>query len=193
MHSCASFSNGTAKCWGYNGYGQIGDGTQISRYSPTTVASLANVAELFPNSKSHNTCARITDGTVRCWGFGGNGQMGNGSSASTNTGVQTPAGVSGVVAGFGSYDRYYAVLSDGSIKAWGKSFDSPNESLWPGITASLSTPLTLGSTSGVLQIVSAGMASCLRTSTEVKCWAQGTSGQLGDGTFVSRGSWANVT
>lgn len=193
MHTCASLSDGTVKCWGYNQYGQVGDGTTITRYSPVPVPSLTGVAELFPSTKSHNNCARITDGTVRCWGLGNNGQMGNGASNMTNTGVQTPTGVSGVVSGFGSYDRYYAILSDGSVKAWGNSWSSPNEALWPGIVAPRSTPAVLGSTAGVLQVVSGGMASCLRTATEVKCWSQGTSGQLGDGTFVSRGNWANVT
>ena len=39
-HTCAILNDGTVSCWGYNNHGQLGDGTQISRYTPTPTLSL---------------------------------------------------------------------------------------------------------------------------------------------------------
>ncbi|CAM3796106.1 hypothetical protein [Deinococcus frigens] len=38
-HSCALTSSGQAYCWGYNGFGQLGDNTTTFRLTPTQVVS----------------------------------------------------------------------------------------------------------------------------------------------------------
>jgi alpha-tubulin suppressor-like RCC1 family protein len=76
-HSCAVKTTGTLWCWGGNTSGQLGDGTRISRDTPTQVGSATNWSDVAPGS--NHTCAVRTDGTLWCWGTNHNGQLGDGT------------------------------------------------------------------------------------------------------------------
>lgn len=76
-HTCAVTTDDAAVCWGFNLYGQLGDGTQQDSYAPVAVADLHDVAELA--SGDVHTCALLQDSTVRCWGNNLLGELGNGS------------------------------------------------------------------------------------------------------------------
>ncbi|MEM4680730.1 MAG: DUF2341 domain-containing protein, partial [Nanopusillaceae archaeon] len=65
-HTCALLSDGTAKCWGRNSNGQLGDGTNNVRYTPVNVSNLTNAVAIAAGG-SH-TCALLSDGTAKCWG-----------------------------------------------------------------------------------------------------------------------------
>ncbi|MCB0912512.1 MAG: hypothetical protein KDB60_12935 [Propionibacteriaceae bacterium] len=97
-HSCA-VADGLAFCWGLNTNGRLGDGTTTSRATPVAVvgpvASTGNVTAV--SAGSTHSCA-IADGAAYCWGNNGNGQLGNGGTATT---VSTPVAVStsGVLSG----------------------------------------------------------------------------------------------
>src|SRR5262249_38823670 len=84
--SCALLDNGTVRCWGANGNGQLGYGntTQIGDdETPGSVGplNLGLDASGMDMGESHS-CARLVNGTVRCWGLGTSGQLGYGSTAS---------------------------------------------------------------------------------------------------------------
>jgi alpha-tubulin suppressor-like RCC1 family protein len=64
--------DGTVLCWGSNEYGQLGDGTLESRDIPTPVEGLTSAAQLAV--LDYQTCARLVDGTVACWGLGWSSQ-----------------------------------------------------------------------------------------------------------------------
>lgn len=67
--TCALRDDGTVACWGENGFGQVGDGTTTDRARPTMVAGLGGgVVELAVGG--YQSCARKSDGTVWCWGWG---------------------------------------------------------------------------------------------------------------------------
>lgn len=78
-HACAVTGGGAALCWGLNGAGQVGDGTSANKLTPVPVTGLgANVAGV--SAGENHTCAILTDGSLRCWGGNGSGQLGTGST-----------------------------------------------------------------------------------------------------------------
>ena len=67
FHSCALTTAGGVKCWGYNEFGQLGNGTYEDKKTPFDVSSLASViAEL--SAGWEYTCGRTTDGGVNMLG-----------------------------------------------------------------------------------------------------------------------------
>jgi alpha-tubulin suppressor-like RCC1 family protein len=87
---CALLNDGTARCWGNNYYGQLGDGTRTDRHTPEAVSGLAGAVAIAAGD--YHTCALLNDGTVRCWGPNSSGQLGDG----TTTDRLTPVAVSGL-------------------------------------------------------------------------------------------------
>lgn len=92
-YSCAALANGAAKCWGNNEFGQLGDGTMANRLTPVDVSGLsAGVASVAAGDTSSHTCAVMLNETVKCWGWNGGGQVGDG----TDTHRLTPVDVVGL-------------------------------------------------------------------------------------------------
>ena len=69
QHTCALLDDGSVTCWGYNGWGVIGDGTNTDRHTPTQTASLgAGRTAVAISARKEHTCALLDDGTVACRG-----------------------------------------------------------------------------------------------------------------------------
>src|SRR5262245_1882632 len=72
-HTCQVVDDGTVRCWGDNGRGQLGDGTMTGRPTPVTVVGFAGAVAVSVGSDF--SCALLADGTVRCWGGNTHGQL----------------------------------------------------------------------------------------------------------------------
>jgi hypothetical protein len=86
-HTCAILDDGTVKCWGYNYFGQLGIGSNnTNTNTPSGPIDFGDGRTAMQISAGAiHTCAVMDDGTVKCWGYNGYGQLGIGSNTDTNT------------------------------------------------------------------------------------------------------------
>lgn len=81
--SIALKADGTVWTWGWNGFGQLGDGTASDRSSPVQVIGLDTV--IYIAARDYHTMVIKSDGFVWAWGSGGKGELGNTTTADRNT------------------------------------------------------------------------------------------------------------
>jgi uncharacterized protein (TIGR02145 family) len=94
-HSCAVLSDGTAKCWGRNVSGRLGNGTTTNSAVPVSVSHLVDATLIAVggavNTNGHS-CAISSEGVIKCWGDSAYGQLGD----STLTSKSIPVRVTGI-------------------------------------------------------------------------------------------------
>jgi alpha-tubulin suppressor-like RCC1 family protein len=186
-HACGLTAGGAAWCWGFNFFGNLGDGTLDNSATPVSVRLPAGVTGFRAISPGGAyTCGVSTDGDVYCWGFNSVGQLGDGTEDSRETPakVSTPAGVLFDTV-HAAYDHACAVSRGGELYCWGN-----NESgqLGDGTTTSRQAPVKVSASGGMTFAAVSGEVdrTCALTKTggELYCWGQNPSGQLGNGTQV---------
>jgi alpha-tubulin suppressor-like RCC1 family protein len=168
--TCALLADRSVRCWGNNDHGQLGNGSTIGSSFPVEVAGLRDVAVLTHLSGSH-VCALLADKSARCWGAGGRGQLGDGSTANSSTpvAVQGMTNVAALSAGGGTT---YALLDDGSVWSWG---DNQRGELGDGSTVGHSaTPVRVAGLANVVRLSAGASHACARLSDgSVTCWGAG--------------------
>ena len=184
-------SNGAVYAWGYGSDGELGNGTTTGTTTPVVVSlpvgftATAIAAEADLSTPSASTGYALgSNGTVYAWGYGSDGELGNGTDTATQTtpvAVSLPAGVTATaIAGGG--DDGYAIGSDGNVYAWG--YGEVGE-LGNGTTTGTTTPVAVSLPAGVTATaVAAGALAtyAIGSNGTVYAWGYGSDGELGNGT-----------
>ena len=74
-----------AMCWGFNGYGRLGDGTTTFTNTPVTVSLPSGTASIAIEVGRFHSCAITDSGSTMCCGWNGNGQLADGTTATSIT------------------------------------------------------------------------------------------------------------
>ncbi|MGE4486007.1 MAG: S8 family serine peptidase, partial [Oscillospiraceae bacterium] len=180
-HTLVLKEDGTVWAWGYNYYGQCGNGITSYSESLTQVIGLTNVE--YVAAGSFHSLAVKSDGTVWAWGYNNYSQLGDGTTAIRTTPVQV-SGLTDVVGVSAGYYHSVAVKTDGTVWAWGEnSFGQ----LGDGTTTNRTTPVQVNGLADV-ENVSAGYyySVAVKTDGTVLAWGSNAYGRLGDGTTTNR-------
>jgi len=119
--TCALLDDGTVRCWGNNSFYSLGDGTtNNTRSSPVEVLGLSGVAEIVATGSFHS-CARLTNGGVRCWGYNEYGQVGDGTEEFVRPSPTPVVGISTAIGLAVGGEMACVVLAKGTVQCWGAS------------------------------------------------------------------------
>lgn len=180
-HVCILDKAGAVRCWGENGYGQLGLGDgQGPQDAPVVVPALTKVAQIA--AAGFVTCARLAVGVPFCWGFNQYGHLGDG----TKVDKASPVAVKGLsdVALLAVGDQHScAGRSDGSTWCWG--FNNSGQ-VGPGTQSYQAfEPLVVPGKGWVSGLGLGELHTCRLVDTgAVDCWGSNTSGELGRGTMA---------
>ncbi len=181
VDSLAVTSAGAVYAWGNNQYGQLGDGSSVTRRTPVRVLLPKGVKAVAVGASYNYSLALTSSGQVLTWGYNGSGQLGNGflTSSEVPTLVHLPHGVVIRQVANGGYDGL-ALSAQGQLYAWG---DNQWGQLGDGTRNSRLSPVLVKLPKGVKITAIAGGSqhSLALTSTgRVLAWGLGSFGQLGD-------------
>lgn len=176
--TCGIRTTGRLWCWGYNGQGQLGDGTTTSRSVPAPVGTRSGWSSVAPGL-SH-TCALREDGTAWCWGFNATGQLGDGSTTERLVPVQVGRASNWTAIGTGS-SHTCGLRGDGTAWCWGSNNFGKLGNGHHGRTFS-ATPVRVHTTRLWSTLDVGNQHTCgIGTDHSAWCWGSNVSGQLGIG------------
>jgi alpha-tubulin suppressor-like RCC1 family protein len=193
---CALTAGGTVRCWGRNNFGQLGNGLTSDSHTSVLVSGLTNVVQIATGSLAYTVCARLSDGTLRCWGLGTSGQLGRGSSTNSSVPV-TVSGISTAVSISVENATSCAVLQGGALRCWGSNSQGQIGGV---VGVGRTTPGDISGVANVSQVAVGDKTIFIRTS-DNRIFALGDNdeGQLGNPTLslnsvvpVSISRWALV-
>jgi alpha-tubulin suppressor-like RCC1 family protein len=169
---------GGVEGWGFNASGELGDGALGTATSPVTVEGLRGVTAIAAGG--HHSLALLSNGTVMAWGQNDLGQLGDGSISELSTTPVLVKGLSDVIAVSAGDGHSLALLSDGTVMAWG---ENSYGQLGDGVRSPFSdVPVTVPGLSGVVAVTAGDMDSfAVLASGGLMAWGDNDYGELGVG------------
>ena len=202
---CAILDDNSLKCWGYNGRGELGDGSTTNRSSPVAVnlGDGRTAKEVIMNG--YRNCAILDNDSLKCWGDNSVwGPLGDGSTTGRSSPVSVDLGdgrtAKEVVL---QTDYTCAILDDKSLKCWGRHdygqlgigggnndvcFYRDNDDC-----KKIPTSVDLGNERTVKKVDFSSFHACVILDNDsLKCWGHNLYGQLGDGSTTNRNSPVSI-
>jgi alpha-tubulin suppressor-like RCC1 family protein len=201
-HTCGVTTGGDVYCWGWNGLGQLGDGTTADSYEPVQVAGTGYVGVA---AGFFHSCAYRADGSAFCWGMDEDGQLGSNMTAPNTCTLGTntyrcslnPFAVLGGLSfsdmSAGAYNTCGVVTGDDAY-CWGWNGGGslgdgtttdraqPRKTIGPAYTE-ISVTYNSRTISG--QNVGQANGCAISEAGFVYCWGSNGAGQLGNGSTAS--------
>jgi alpha-tubulin suppressor-like RCC1 family protein len=178
FHTCGVTTDDRLYCWGSNQFGRLGDGTTEDRLVPTRVKGQRSYA--IASVGYFHTCALAqADHRAFCWGFNGNGQLGDGSKTERHSPVAVAGGRTFKQLDAGTVHTC-AVTPVNQAFCWGSDFRGE---LGDGGTTpqDRTAPSLVAGKHAFIQISAGAQNTCaLTTAKQAFCWGHGPTG---DGTL----------
>ena len=143
-------SDGTVWAWGYNGYGQLGNGTNSNSNAPVQVNNINGIIAI--SAGGDHSLALKSDSTVWTWGRNSEGQLGDGTNSNSNVPVQV-SNINGIIAISAGDHHSLALKSDSTVWTWGRNWEVQ---LGDGTNIKSNTPLKVNDLGEVNTIAGGG-------------------------------------
>lgn len=179
-HSCGILETGGSVCWGFNAAGQLGVGSYLTKFEPTTVSGEHIFTSLSLSTVFHS-CGLKAAGSAWCWGDNDFGRLGDGTTTRRNE----PTAVSGnlVFASISAGGAHNCGLTgDGTAYCWGLN---SRGQLGDGTDQNRLVPTAVATALKFEQIVAGLAHTCALTLDDLAyCWGDNVGGALGDETTI---------
>ncbi|WAS95869.1 DUF4215 domain-containing protein [Nannocystis punicea] len=204
MHTCAVLVGGAVKCWGRGEYGRLGSGSTANKGDqPGEMGDALLPVDLGAGQTAVDvdtgntlTCALLTGGRVKCWGYGRDLGIGTTQNVGDGPGEMGDAlpfvdlGAGAVAQALTVGGRHScALLAGGKIKCWGDNYtgqlglgDTQTRGDGPGEMGDALPFVDLGVGATAVAVEAGWESVCaVLADGRLKCWGQGSFGALGLG------------
>jgi len=193
-HSLAIKTDGSLWAWGWNSYGQLGDGTggdeagEHNKNVPTRIGDATDWKTV--SAGGEHSLAIKTDGSLWAWGKNWYGSLGDGIDEDNNVPVRIGDAVDWkVVSAGGTWvagGHFLGIKSDGSLWAWGANEEGQ---LGDGTRKHKGDPVCIGDATD-WKTISAGESRSVGIRSDGSLWVWGDNyrSRLGDGMAMSKGT-----
>lgn len=190
-HVCARDGVG-AFCWGFGASGQIGNGrADVDNATPAEARNRSGVFATAVFAGGRQSCARMNDGSVWCWGANGFGQVGSGQTLEDHLLMVEAIQYDGV-AEVGNGDTFMCGRRGGDVICAGNNFVG---NLGNGTNDNSVPVVNVVGVADATRLVTGGAHSCVLRSTDrsVWCWGDNREHQLGRGDTPSSNTPVEVS
>ena len=183
FHSCGLTASGAAYCWGFNQDGELGDGSTTASSIPVAVTGGLTFSTVSTGTGGLHTCGLTTSQTAYCWGYNGNGELGDGTTTSSSVPVAVTGGLAFSAVNTGRFHSC-GLTAGGVAYCWGYNFFGQ---LGDSTTTNRLVPVAVSGGLGFIAVAGGQYHACgITVNQTAYCWGRNESGQVGDGTFTTR-------